>query len=195
MRKCLLMFLFSRPGPARINEFLIRASGETFSYKHIGRTKEHPPEFWAVDHNRVLIGQGPCDWEKAKEAIRTWKMFDLGWVELWQPDTPIQTGITVAVLVDQLGFYSLNAARIVYTVDEPARFGFAYGTLQSHVESGEERFTIERDPETEEVWYDLFAFSRPNSLLVKIAYSYARRLQKRFAADSMAAMHRTVAHP
>lgn len=187
------MFLFSRPGPARINEFLIRASGEAFSYQHIGQTKDRPPELWVVDHNRVLIGQGLYDWEKAKEAIRTWKTFDLGWVELWRSDTPIQPGMTVAVLVDQLGFYSLNAARIVYTFDEPARFGFAYGTLQSHVESGEERFTVERDPETEEVSYDLFAFSRPNSILVKIAYPYARHLQKRFAADSLAAMRRSIA--
>ena len=34
-------------------------------------------------------------------------------------------------------------ARVVYVVDEPARRGFAYGTLHGHPESGEEAFLVE----------------------------------------------------
>ena len=50
------------------------------------------------------------------------------------------------MLVHHLGFFSLNACRIVYRGDNDAgnkRFGFAYGTLEEHAESGEERFTVE----------------------------------------------------
>jgi uncharacterized protein (UPF0548 family) len=42
------------------------------------------------------------------------------------------------------------------------------------------------------VWYDILAFSRPRQLLARLGYPLARRLQKRFARDSAAAMQRAV---
>lgn len=73
------------------------------------------------------------------------------------------------------------------------RFGFAYGTLSEHAESGEERFTVEWHEQDDAVWYDILAFSRPQQLLARLGYPFARRLQKRFARDSAAAMLRAVA--
>jgi len=43
------------------------------------------------------------------------------------------------------------------------------------------------------VWYDILAFYRPQQLLAQLGYPFARRLQKRFARDSAAAMLRGVA--
>jgi hypothetical protein len=45
---------------------------------------------------------------------------------------PIQVGQDIAVVARLMGFWWLNACRIVYTVDKPAEFGFAYGTLDWH---------------------------------------------------------------
>jgi uncharacterized protein (UPF0548 family) len=118
-------------------------------------------------------------------------MFSLGWVELFHRDTPIEAGRTVAILIRHFGFYSLNAARIVYTIDDAGeieRFGFAYGTLTEHGEIGEERFSVEFHKASGEVWYDLYAFSRPGSLLAKLGYPLSRYLQKAFARDSKHAM-------
>ena len=115
----------------------------------------------------------------------------MDWVKLYWPSTPIKTGEDVAVLARWLSCYWLNACRIVYVVEEPfpvKRFGFAYGTLGDHTESGEERFTVEWDRESDEVWYDILAFSRPNQLLARMGYPLARRLQKKFAAGSKQAM-------
>lgn len=71
------------------------------------------------------------------------------------------------------------------------RFAFAYGTLPEHAESGEERFQVEwRDDDS--VWYDIFAYSRPNQLFSRIAYPYVRRKQKQFARDSMRTMKAAV---
>jgi uncharacterized protein (UPF0548 family) len=89
----------------------------------------------------------------------------------------------------------LNACRIVYAVDEMGpvcRFGFAYGTLPGHAESGEERFLVEWDRADDDVWYDIIAFSRPNHLLARLGYPLTRRTQKRFARDSAAAMRKAV---
>ena len=95
-------------------------------------------------------------------------MFEGPGLKRLYPDTPIETGRDVAPLARHLGFYSLNACRIVYVIDEPNTFGFAYGTLTEHVEIGEERFKVEFDPDSGEIWYDIFAFSRPGHHLVKL---------------------------
>jgi uncharacterized protein (UPF0548 family) len=120
-------------------------------------------------------------------------MFDLGWVEIHPPRPAVEAGTVVAIEVYHFGFWSLHACRIVYMVEETGavdRFGFAYGTLPDHGERGEERFTVEWRHEDDSVWYDIYAFSRPSSLLAWLGYPVTRRLQKRFAADSKGAMAR-----
>ena len=73
-----------------------------------------------------------------------------------------------------------------------SRFGFAYGTLPGHVESGEERFLIEWDLETDVVHFDILAFSRLRHFLVRLNRRRARAMQKRFSAEAAAAMRGAV---
>jgi len=186
------MFLLTRPNAAQIDAFLQERESDSFSYREVGGTRESPPSGYNIDHNRMMIGNGEKDFEAAKVAIREWKMFDVPGLELFYSDTPIEAGRNVAPLARHLGFYSLNSCRIVYVIDEAERFGFAYGTLTEHAEIGEERFTVEFHRDTGEVWYDIFAFSRPGSFLVKLGYPYGRYKQKQFSTRSMAAMSRAV---
>ena len=99
----------------------------------------------------------------------------------------VSADTTVAVLIHHLGFWSLNACRVVYVIREERRFGFAYGTLQEHAESGEERFSIEWSDD-DSVWYDILAFSRPRQWPAKVARPLSRMLQKKFARDSQSVM-------
>jgi uncharacterized protein (UPF0548 family) len=186
------MFLLTKPNGPEIDKFLANCREQDFSYSELGATQQIAPRGYNVDNNRILLGTDQQAFERAKSALRAWKMFSLGWVELCYPDSPVAAGVTVAVLVSHFGFYSLNGARVVYTVDEPGRFGFAYGTLTEHGEIGEERFSVDFLPEKEEVWYDLYAFSRPGSLLARLGYPVSRYLQKQFARDSLMAMRRAV---
>lgn len=194
------MLCVSKPSRLEIGAFIAANKDSGFSYPHIGKTrrgftstkKQPGTKAYNVDHNRIIIGRGDEDWEKAKEAVRNWKMFGMPWVELCWPETPIREDETVAILIHHFGFYSLNAAQIVYAIDEWNRFGFAYGTLADHGESGEERFSVKMDSETGEIWYDLYAFSKPNQLFARLGYPLTRMLQKRFAHDSKAAMLRTI---
>jgi uncharacterized protein (UPF0548 family) len=185
----LRMFFISRPSAAAIDAFLESRKNDSYSYPDVGATRTPaPPAGYVVDHNRIKLGRGDMDFERAKQAIRQWKMFEVPGLELFYPDTPIEAGRDVALLAGHLGFYSLNACRVVYVIDERERFGFAYGTLSEHAESGEERFTVELDPGTGEIWYDIYAFSRPGHLLVKLGYPYSRYRQKAFSTGSKAAM-------
>lgn len=189
------MLLLKRPSDERIRRFLSQVEGSPFSYVAVGATRGASPKGYTVDHNRICLGSGAVVFARAVAAIRRWEMFRLGWVRLCWPETPITEGSTVAIVSQQWGFWTLNASRVIYRIEEegpPRRFGFAYGTLGDHVESGEERFLVEWQRDDDAVWYDLLAFSRPNHWLVAGARPLARGLQRRFAADSLRAMRLAV---
>ena len=179
-----------KPADHLIARFIEQQLNKPFSYPEVGSSRDVPPPRYAVDHYRIRLGNGPSVFEAASTALRHWEMFNIGWLQLCWPTTPIAPGAAVAVLAHCVGMWWLNACRIVYVVEESRpirRFGFAYGTLVSHAERGEERFIIEWR-EDDSVWYEILAFSRPNRRLVRLGYPLARRLQKRFGADSLAAM-------
>ena len=190
------MFLFDEPSPQRISRFLEAQRDAPFSYDELGATHEgaKAPTGYAVDHNRARLGRGRNTFERAVATLYSWKMFDVGWARLVPADAPVEVGTTVAVVAKHYGFHSLNPCRITYTIEEDegglVRRGFSYGTLLEHGEKGEERFTVEWRREDDSVFYDLYAFSRPNHFLAKLGYPLARRLQRRFARDSLQAMVR-----
>lgn len=185
------MFLLGEPTGEEVRSFLDAQRGLPFTYGEVGATRAGAPPGYTVDRYRVRLGEGEETFARARDALLGWKMLDLGWVSLCYPDAPIRVGTTVAVLARHYGFRSLNAARIVYIVEEHGpveRYGFAYGTLPGHGERGEERFTVEWDRREGSVCYDVLAFSRPNRLLARVGYPFARLLQRRFARDSRRAM-------
>jgi uncharacterized protein (UPF0548 family) len=188
------MFSLFKPRTDSVRAFIAAQNDRQFSYEQVGASRATAPGGYVVDHNRVQLGVGRPTFERGKDAVRQWKMFDMSWLELCWPNVSIERGATVAVVVHHLGFWSLNACRIVYTIEEGGaieKYGFAYGTLLDHSEMGEERFTVEFHAENETVWYDIFAFSRPRPL-ARLASPYSRALQKRFAEDSKMAMKRAV---
>lgn len=190
------MFLFKKPSEPEIERFASSQRDLPFSYREVGANRGEAPRGYVVDRYRVKLGEGEDVYDRAKDALRSWRQFDLGWVSLHPSGAPIKVGTTVAVLASHAGLWSLNSARIVYLVEEGGdveRFGFAYGTLPGHAERGEERFLVEHDLGSGAVFYDVFAFSRPNHLLAWLGYPFARLLQRRFARDSKEAMKRAVA--
>lgn len=190
------MFLFSEPSGEGISRLLDAQRGAPFSYDDVGSSREGVEELvgYTVDHNRARLGEGEETFARAVEALLAWKMFDLGWVRLLPPDAPVEVGTAVVVLARHYGLWSLNFSRVVYEISDDGpvrRRGFAYGTLPEHGESGEERFTIEQHDDGS-VFYDLYAFSRPNHPLARYGRPFARALQRRFARDSLGRMVRAV---
>lgn len=186
------MITLRKPDRASIDRWLAEQRNRSFNYPEAGATRETPPaRGYDVDRYTGLLGHGEAVYERAVAAIRELRMWDFDWIQLCWPDTPVEVGAVLATLTRQVGLWFLNPCRIVYRVDEQApsrRYGFAYGTLQGHVERGEERFTVEQRAEDGAVWYEIMAFSRPAHWLVRLGYPYARRLQRRFGADSVRAM-------
>ncbi len=189
------MFSWRKPSADAIRLFLTSQAGRDFSYPAVGATANELPAGFVVDRTRIKLGEGEAVFLAARAALQRWRQFDLGWMEARPSDTPIRAAEVVAIVARSLGLWWLNACRIVYVVDESGpirRFGLANGTLPDHPGSGEERFLIEWDRADDGVWYDILAFSRPNTWLAWIGYPFVRRTQKRFGRESAAAMLRAV---
>jgi uncharacterized protein (UPF0548 family) len=184
------MFLIARPSESVIDSFISRQRAHSFSYREVGSTTQSLPPNYTVDRNQVVLGSGSQTFHAASELLRSWQMFKLGWVDVFPRGAPIKTGETVAVLVRHFGFWSLNACRIVYVVENERSFGFAYGTLPDHAEQGEERFLIDWSAQDDSVRYNILAFSRPKKPAAQVMRPLSRSLQRKFARDSLAAMKR-----
>lgn len=185
------MFFLTEPSSATVAKFIESQRGQPFTYSAVGATSKRPPQDFTIDHNRIQLGDGSESYQRAVEALKHWRQFDLGWVSIAPEGVPIEVGAIVAVKARGFGTWSLNASQIVYVIKDEMRFGFAYGTLPDHVECGEERFTIEFNAD-ESVWYDILAFSKPRHPLVRMSFPLGRMLQKRFARESLQRMAREV---
>jgi uncharacterized protein (UPF0548 family) len=189
------MLSLRKPSAEFIRRFLTAQAKLDFSYSAIGATLNQLPTGFVVDRTRIKLGEGESVFRAANAAVKQWRQFNIGWLEAWSPETPIQSGEVVAIVTRAIGLWWLSACKIIYVVEEPGpitRFGFAYGTLPDHAGPGEERFFIEWNHADNSVWYDILAFSRPNHFLAWLGYPILRRTQKRFGRESAAAMLKVV---
>jgi uncharacterized protein (UPF0548 family) len=122
------------------------------------------------------VGSGRAAFDRAVAALRGWRMHrDAGLRPRADPGGPVPGA--VVVLRPGWGPVRLTAAcRVVYQVEEPDRYGFAYGTLPGHPERGEELFVLRLTP-AGEVRLTIRAFSRPASWPARLGGPVTHLLQ------------------
>ncbi len=204
------MFTFIRPTQPRLAHLLTTAANSPLGYQATLNTTAGPagsitPPGYIQDHTRTRIFPGPAShgrsaFERAKTALRQWQQFNLGWVAVANPGTPIAVNKLVAVLARTPnpplpGLWTINISRILQVIDTEDSFGFLYGTTPHHTERGEERFLLTLDPATGQVHYDLLAISQPAHWLAKAARPITRHYQKKFARDSHQRMQQFTTTP
>jgi uncharacterized protein (UPF0548 family) len=185
------MFFIRRPSREAIDRFVRDSQELPLSYGPIGIVNGETP-CRDLDEAIVTIGRGRTDFDRARAALMAWKQFDIGWVETFPRHAPVEVGTVVAVLIQHLGFWSLNGSRVLFSLGGDGRFGFAYGTLTNHAESGEELFDVFLDSKSDEVRYRIRATSRPQAVLARFGQPIVRVLQARFRRDSAAVMKRAI---
>lgn len=112
----------------------------------------------------VLVGQGTGQWVAAASAVLDWGVKTRSGFAVVPGE-----GADLRVrehrsywLVASLGLLTVREpVRVVTVVEEPARCGFAYGTLDGHPVSGEEAFIVHRSPDGR-VWLTLRSLTRPS---------------------------------
>jgi uncharacterized protein (UPF0548 family) len=185
------MFLTSKPSDAAVEAFLLGQAHADFSYRQVGASGGEVPRGFVGMETRVRLGTGERVYERARENLRHWRQFQLGWVEIRPPRPALEPGQTVAIVAHAFGLWTLSACRVVEVFDitdtSADKFGFSYGTL-AHAARGEEQFVVSWNRDDGGVWYTIRSFSRPGHLLAWLGYPLFRSAQRRFVRDSCAAM-------
>jgi uncharacterized protein (UPF0548 family) len=166
-----------RPSDEKLARLLDRLRATPLTYPEHGRTLarrgELPPGYHHVRAARDL-GTGDAAWQAACDGIRGWRLHRGSGLRVAPTEPPIAVGTEVVTDVALAGpVHVLAACRVVEVVDEPERFGFAYGTLAIHPEQGEEAFVVERTAD-DVVRLTVTAFSRGNGLLMRLGGPVAR---------------------
>jgi uncharacterized protein (UPF0548 family) len=169
-----------RPSDEQLARLLDRLRATPLTYPEHGRTLARRDELPAGYHHvRAArdLGTGDAVWRAACDGIRSWRLHRGSGLRIAPADPPIAVGTEVVTDVALAGpVHILAACRVVDVVDEPARFGFAYGTLAVHPAQGEEAFVVERGDDGV-VRLTVTAFSRGNGLLMRLGGPVVRRQQ------------------
>jgi uncharacterized protein (UPF0548 family) len=186
------MLFLRRPTDQQIHALLAARESVSFSYSDVGATRTSPPSGWRINHMRQLIGTGKVAHDRAIAALFSWRLLAIDGLEVFPSATKLQPHTNVAIRSRHFGIWSVDFCRVIYVLqDEPEndgallRTGFGYGTLSGHAVRGEEIFSIEWHPATQQVWYDIHSFSLPATPLVRLIGPIARATQKRFVQKSL----------
>ena len=184
-----------RPSDEKLARLLDEVRATPLTYAEHGRTLARSGQLpFGYHHVRAArdIGTGDAAWRAACDGIRSWRLHRGSGLRVAPADPPLAVGTEVVTDVALAGpLHVLAACRIVEVVDEPDRFGFAYGTLAVHPAQGEEAFVVERTDDV--VRLMVTAFSRGNGPLMRAGGPVVRRQQAIATARYLDALERHVA--
>ena len=189
---------FKKPSDLQIRSYVdsLRATQFTYEEQQATQSKQFPPGYFH-DFNQIELGKGEKIFLSAKSALEQLLHFPESWTQpfSWHKIVnQLNVGDIICLRIRQLKCWFLTPCRILYLIDKTdqnvSQFGFAYGTLKGHPESGEECFKISWDQTSDRVHYQIYAFSRPNHFLTWLGFPIVRRLQKKFVQDSFKKMQK-----
>lgn len=164
-----------------------RLAAAELTYREVGATASVLPSGYHHLTGRALIGHGHQLFTDAGNAALQWQAQVRAGLKV-SASAPAAVPSAVVILGLSIGPLRVDApCRVVYTVDEPRRRGFAYGTLAGHPESGEEAFIIEHHDDGT-VSLTITAFSRPATRLAKITGPFGRIVQRKITASYLSSL-------
>jgi uncharacterized protein (UPF0548 family) len=182
------MFILGVPKRERLDALWTEASNAQPTYSEVGASAgTEMPTGYRHDRYQITLGSGSDVFDRAITALKGWEMHINAGLSVFPQSQPLALGTTVLVVVRQGPLSTIAPCRIVYVVEEPERFGFAYGTLPGHPEQGEEAFLVERSPDGN-VRLTITAFSRPRDPLARMGGLVTRWIQTRTTKAYLDAM-------
>jgi uncharacterized protein (UPF0548 family) len=165
-----------------------------FTYPEVGATRDGGPlpSGYRYLERRMRVGAGARAFEAAGAAVVEWRLHAGMHVRPRADRAPAEPGarVTVHLGPSRPAWLRITApCEVVWTVDEPRRRGFAYGTLPGHPERGEESFVVEWD-ERDAVWLTVRAFSTGARWYTRAAGPLVPLLQHAYALTCGAVLRR-----
>lgn len=131
------MLTVRRPSASQLRAVADRARSQQVTYRPVGATVTGDlPRGFRHDDLRVVLGRGPTTFERARSALRAWAPHRGAGLTV-SAGAEVAADAVVALSAPVAVGWVVAACRIVAVIDEDARYGFAYGTLDQHPESGE----------------------------------------------------------
>jgi uncharacterized protein (UPF0548 family) len=177
-----------RSSTARLRSLLVEAASASLTYEPTGASvDESTPVPQGLERHRWATDlAGDEAFERGVTALEEWQVH-LGAGLTVEVDGQLAVGTNVAMVAPlPVGFIEVTC-RIVAIVDEPDRFGFAYGTLPVHPERGEESFILSRFADGR-VTFTVQAVSRPIQPLARLVPPMAGALQNQAVDRYLSAM-------
>lgn len=179
-----------RPTSNQLAALLLRCRDDDVTYAPIGGSLDGVVAAGLRRRQWTTPLTGTDAFERGCETLRSWGVHRGAGLDVLT-DGPLEVGTNVAISAPlPLGFAEITC-RIVVVVDEPDRFGFAYGTLSVHPEQGEESFIVSRADDGD-ARFDVQAVSRPVHPLARAFSPVADRLQDAAVRRYVAAMQSAV---
>src|SRR5262249_31839879 len=153
-----------RPDESRLGALLADCRNAALTYEPVGGSLDGvAPD--GLHWHRWSVPLPADAFERAKEGIAAWEVHRGAGLSI-VADGTISVGTNVAMSAPlPVGFVDVTC-RIVATVDEETKYGFAYGTLPTHPETGEEAFIVVSD--VDGVRFDVQAVSAPRHPLARL---------------------------
>jgi uncharacterized protein (UPF0548 family) len=181
-----MMLRLRRPGDAELDVLLRRCANEAPTYAPLGISLIDDDHATLKRRRWTTALAGVDAFARAVATLQSWAMHRDAGLHV-AADGPIAIGTNVAFSAPLPFGFVLGSCRIVDAVDEPNRYGFAYGTLPVHPERGEEAFLVTRE-ESGTVRFDVVGVSRPAHPLARLAPPLADCLQDAAIRRYLAAM-------
>lgn len=177
-----------RPSPDAVLGVLSRAQSCAPTYPEVGATRnESFPAGYRHLACAIDLGDGDGTFERAVETLRGWGAQLGARIEIVPEGARVAEAETVILVIRTIGFWAVAPCRVVYVVEEPDHFAFAYGTLPGHPERGEAAFALDRS-ETGSVTFHATSFSRTVDPLARLGAPITRRVQERVTRRYLTAL-------
>src|SRR5712692_2229317 len=121
-----MVFSIRPPSPAALTRFVEQQCGCELTYREVGATLAEMPagyrhDLWVTDLGSFDEGR----FGRSAGALRRWEVQRHAGLTILAHG-PVEPGATFAIVIGLPGGFATAAGRVVYVVDEPEHFGFAY---------------------------------------------------------------------
>lgn len=163
---------------AALRRCLRHAETLDFNYSDVGASRAGTtPLGYDTVTESAIVGAGVAQFSLLADGIRNWQIQRQSGVDV-AADSPAREGVNVA-LAQRFGPVAIVfGCRVVWTVDEPNRNGFAYGSLPGHPEAGEEAFIAELEPDGA-VRFRVFGFTSAGTVATAVTRPVTRAFTRR----------------
>ena len=187
------MFFISTPSDDQVRALLSKLADAPCTHRDVGISAnelEVAPRGFQLDRYGTELGVGQAVFERACAVLARLENYPPSFTRVVRAPGELAPGHLFATVAQHLGFASVHPCRVLYVVREPERFGFGFGTLAGHAESGEERFIVRMVGDR--VRYEVQAFSRPAGVLARLGAPVTRSYQLRFQKETLEVMRASV---